>query len=86
MIGGHFLNELVYANDTMVIAHSDARAKRYMNCIAEAGAVFGLSLNWEKIVAMPIGGPARIARPDGTLVEQKSSMVYLGGVLDPKAA
>ena len=82
MTGGHFLNELVYADDTMVIAYSDARAKRYMNCIAEAGVVFGLSLNWEKIVAMPTGCPARIARPGGTLVEQKSSMVYLGGVLD----
>ena len=73
----------MYADDTMVIAHSDARAEWYMNCIAEAGAVFGLSFNWDAIAAMPIGGPARMARPDGTLAEQKS-MLYLGGALDAR--
>ena len=59
-----FGNGAVFVCRKLAYLHDDFRVVVCVSgttCSYGAGAVFGLSLNWEKIVAMPIGGPARIA-------------------------
>ena len=52
-----------------------------MTAIAAAGANYGLKFNWKKLEVLPVRCDASIATPDGGLVKQKDSIVYLGCVL-----
>ena len=76
------VDELVYADDTMVVAFSASRAEVYMDCIAQAGGDYGLCFNWRKVEAMPIRRVFNVLKPDGHPVACKSSLVYLGSLLD----
>ena len=76
------IDELVYADDTMVVAFSASRAEVYMDCIAQAGGDYGLCFNWRKVEAMPIRCVFNVLKPDGHPVACKSSLVYLGSLLD----
>ena len=75
------VNELLYADDTLVIALDDARAQGYMTCIAQAGANYGLLFNWRKLEVLPIGRDGFISNPDGQFIECKKSISYLGALL-----
>jgi hypothetical protein len=75
------LRELVYADDTLIVAARAEDAQEYMQAIAAAGANYGLKYNWKKLEALPIRCQACIAKPDGTEIAQKDSIVYLGAVL-----
>ena len=76
------VDELVYADDTMVVAFSASRAEVYMDCIAQAGGDYGLCFNWRKVEAMHIRCVLNVLKPDGHPVACKSSLVYLGNLLD----
>ena len=76
------VDELVYADDTMVVAADASRAETYMSCIASAGMDYDLCFNWRKVEALPIRCNFRVLIPDGCPIECKSSMVYLGSLLD----
>ena len=47
-------NELVYADDTLLIGRDTAYLQAYMNFIAQVGKTYGLSLNWKKVEQMNI--------------------------------
>jgi hypothetical protein len=53
----------------------------FMQCVGEAGLHYGLQFNWSKLEAMPVNCVASLAKPDGTFVREKESMVYLGSLL-----
>ena len=72
------VDELVYADDIMVVAFPTSRAEAYTDCIARAGGDYGLCFNWRKVEAMPIRCVVNVLKPDGHPVECKSSLVYLG--------
>ena len=55
------VNELVYADDTLVVATDPCRAETHMRCIEAMGMNFGLRLNWKKCGVLPIGCEASIA-------------------------
>ena len=76
-----FVRELVYADDTLIVATNPEQADDYMKTIAQAGANYGLKYNWKKLEVLPIRCEARILKPDGAIVEQKASIVYLGCIL-----
>ena len=76
------VDELVYADDPMVVAVDASRAETYMSCIASAGMDYGLCFNWCKVEALPIRCNFRVLKPDGCPIECKSSMIYLGSLLD----
>ena len=42
-------NELVYADDTLLLEIGARHLQVYMECIAQVGREYGLSLNWSKI-------------------------------------
>ena len=76
------VNDLVYADDTLVVAVEQERAELHMNCIARAGSNYALTFIWEKKVGlMPIRCQASILKPDGCEIPSKSSLVYLGNTL-----
>ena len=80
------VNELVYADDTLVVATDPCRAETHMRCIAAMGMNYGLRLNWKKCEVLPIGCEASIAAPDGSYLTCKSSISYLGSYLDATGA
>ena len=68
------VNELVYADDTLVVATDPCRAETHMRCIEAMGMNYGLRLNWKKCEVLPIGCEAFIAAPDGSYLTCKSSI------------
>ena len=75
------VNDLVDANDTLVVAVEQERAELLMNCIARAGSNHALTFNWKKVEVMPIRCHASILKPHGCEIPSKSSLVYLGSTL-----
>ena len=80
------VNELVYADGTLVVATDPGRAETHMRCIEAMGMNYGLRLNWRKCEVLPIGCEASIAAPDGSYLTCKSSISYLGSYLDATGA
>ena len=75
------INDLVYADDTLLIDVDANVLETFMNCIAEVGKEYGMSFNWSKLEMLPIRMSAQISRPDGEDIKTKDSMLYLGSLL-----
>ena len=73
--------DLLYADDTIVIGESADLVAEYSQAIEKAGATYGMSLHWGKTQALSICTADRIRRPDGTYIEEKGSIEYLGALL-----
>ena len=52
--GGQQIEELLYADDTLLIHSDPAVVKAYMDCASSAGANYGLQFNWAKLENMPV--------------------------------
>ena len=75
------VEELLYADDTLLI-HSDAEIVRvYMDCVKKAGSNYGLAFNWKKLENMPVRCHAEFFSPDGEEIQRKDSFKYLGSML-----
>ena len=58
------VQELAYADDTLLI-HTDVRTiEAYMACVGEAGSEYGLTFNGKKLEALPARTAAHIHNPD----------------------
>ena len=57
------VNDLVYADDTLVLAAEQERAELRMNCIARAGSNYALTFNWKKVELPGVQGSRRRGRP-----------------------
>ena len=77
----HFPSELVYADDTLILAADEQSAHAYMLAIAEAGQQYGLQLNWSKCEVLPVNTHGVIKSPDGRQLPVKPSISYLGSTL-----
>ena len=75
------ISELMYADDTLILATNNEDAEIYMQCIEQAGRMYGLQLNWNKLEVLPVRCEARVRTPNGELVVSKESLVYLGSYL-----
>ena len=42
-------NELVYADDTLLVGVDTHQLQKYLECIAQVGEHFGLALNWTNV-------------------------------------
>ena len=75
-------NELVYADDTLLIGVSAHHIQKYMECIAKVGKEFGLSLNWQKLKQINVNcDDKKLCSPAGEDILVKTSMKYLGAQL-----
>ena len=71
-------HECLYADDTLLIDVHGSNLQLYMECVAEHGKLYGLSLNWGKVECMPINCESHLHDPDGNLIKSKSCLKYLG--------
>ena len=78
---GIMIDELVYADDTLLIGVNPDQLQAFMTNIGEAGLEYGLSFNWSKLEMLPIRTEATIQKPNGTAIDTKNRMVYLGSML-----
>ena len=46
-----------------------------------AGGHYGLAFNWGKLEVLTVGCQTQILRLDGQPVQQKDTMIYLGGMI-----
>ena len=75
------MNELVYADDTLLVDIDDDAVGQFMESVGVAGAQYGLSFNWSKLEALSVNADMAIRKPDGTFVKVYQSMLYLGSLL-----
>ena len=74
------VDELLYADDTLLLSTSSSRLQDYMTCVGEIGNEYGLAFNW-KIELLDVAHGGSIYTPEGEAITRKSSITYLGGLL-----
>jgi len=75
------VNELLYADDTLLIDVDSQAVEAYMHAVSRAGLVYGLSFNWAKLEALPINCACCIPDTEGKPLKQKDRIIYLGSLL-----
>ena len=73
--------DIEYADDTALMSTNPQHLQATMDSLVTHGARYGLEVNWDKTVALVIGGMDPPIRPDGHLVKCVEQYVYLGGLL-----
>ncbi|CAE8640176.1 unnamed protein product [Polarella glacialis] len=69
------VNELLYADDTLIVDVDAARAEQFMHCIGRAGSMYGFFFNWRKLEILSVRCEAKIAKPDGSYIAEKDRLV-----------
>ena len=81
-IGGTFVNNLRYADDTVIIAESEEQLQRLINVVVTQSEEKGLYLNSAKSFTMVFSKASQIPtcniNVQGKILEQVHSFVYLG--------
>lgn len=77
------LADIVYADDTLLLASNDCHLQDFLMKVAEAGRQYGMELHWDKFQLLQVQCRASILTPAGTSIEPKYGMDYLGSVLTP---
>ena len=75
------LADVVYADDTLLLATSDHCLQEFLAKVADAGALYGMELHWDKFQLLEVQCHASISTPTGERVASKSGLDYLGTVL-----
>ena len=72
------INEIVYADDTLLVGSDAQTVEKQLSCIVELGRAYGLEMNWQKVELMTVRCDLPIRGPDATELVRKTSLVYLG--------
>ena len=67
--GRTVVNELLYADDTLLIDVDSAVAEQYMQCVRRAGSTYGLALNWKKLELVSTTDIPSMRAPTGDAVK-----------------
>ena len=82
IVGGVNINNLRYADDTVLLADSEGSLQTILNEVNEAGKTFNMKMNAKKTKAMIItkkdDKPRISTTIDGTNIEQVTNFPYLG--------
>ena len=73
--------ELLYADDTLIVHSSAEIPDVYMAKISEVGAQYGLQLNWGKLEYLAVNSDAELLTPTGDAIFRKDRIKYLGSLL-----
>ena len=74
----HFVRELIYADDTLLLDADPVVVGELMACVENCGKHYGLSLNWRKVELMKVRSNAHLQNGAGDLVQEKEALTYLG--------
>lgn len=75
------VNELVYADDTLVFDFDPAVAEGYILCIEVVAGEYGLTFNFSKLEALNVRTSATIRNSAGGVIKAKNVIRYLGSNL-----
>ena len=75
------VNELLYADDTLLVDVDKDCIDAYMGCVGRAGRACGLAFNWKKLEVLSLGGACQLFTPEGAEIKQKQNLLYLGCIL-----
>ena len=77
-------DEVVYADDTICIAQTNAAMNRMLSAIETEGKRYGLKLNKKKCEYMKFGDAGTVKFADGTHLKPVEEVKYLGCLLNDK--
>ena len=77
-IAGRNINNLRYADDTILMAESEEELKSLLMKVKEESEKVGLKLNIQKTKIMGASGPTTSWEIDGETVETVSDFIFLG--------
>ena len=72
------VSELMYADDTLLVGTDGRVVEKYLACIIDLGATYGLEMNWKKVELLTAKCDADIRNAEGNNIRTKASIVYLG--------
>ena len=75
------LAELLYADDTLLLSVSANSLERFLAAVSSAGATYGLELHWGKLQLIKVRCSAAVHRPDHSVIDPQSSLLYLGSIV-----
>ena len=84
-IGSININNILYADDTILIADSEAKLQNLLNAVVMESEQNGLSINWQKLVCMVISKslntPPCNVTVNGDKLKQLDQFSYLGSLI-----
>ena len=75
------INEILYADDTLLVGVSAQVLEEYMECIRVCGSQYGMSFNANKFEALQMNCVADLHTGQGVDIPVKASIKYLGALL-----
>ena len=80
------VQDLLYADDTLLIDDRPEILQAYMEIIVRLGAGYGLAINWKKVECMTIRCHAAFVDSVGNSIRHQTSLGYLGSTIDEKGS
>ena len=81
---GTAYNEILYADDTILITNSVAEMELLVSEIETEGEKYGMALNYDKCESVTLSGNNAIRFKNGSVIPHKNTVKYLGCVLNDK--
>ena len=75
------LDEVLYADDTLLIGSDVETLQEYMDCIRQCGRCYGLSLNASKLESLFFNCDGELFSERGERIPHKEGLKYLGALL-----
>ena len=72
------LADIVYADDTLLLASSNVHLQEFLAKRAEAGQLPGMELHWDKCQLLQVPCQSSILSPSGDRIEPKRGIDCLG--------
>ena len=75
------LYDILYADDTLLLGLDASHVCALSAAVEATGAQYGLALHWGKTQAVSFGTDTELRRPDGSVIEESQSLIYLGALI-----
>ena len=75
------LEDVLFADDTLLISTSGQHIEEYMAAVTECGSHYGLQIHWDKVYYVPVCTQQQVRNPSGEPILPQESMVYLGSTI-----
>ena len=73
--------DMVYADDTFLLASSDGHLQEFLSTIAEAGQLYRMEFHWDTFQLLKVQCQSSIHTPSGDRIEPKRGIDYLGSIV-----
>jgi len=78
------LEDVLFADDTLLISNSGAHIEEYMAAVESCGRDHGLQIHWGKVHLVAVGSnssSSSVRAPSGDVIRPADSMLYLGATI-----